>query len=268
MAIRTFVKKVLGVLKRRIVWPVTALWARIMALGIRPPAFLGAFPDRKTAIARVPKGTPNTYDDDDISQVNFELMTETQIWDYPILFWLERLARPGLNLLDAGGHFGTKYIAFRDRIDLGTIDWTVYDLPATVRAATRLQASGVVPEQIKFTEKLSGTEAPDILLASGLLQYLDVEFHDLIAELSRPPKHILLNKVATTDGPTVVTLEKIGEGRVPYKIRNRPEFERSLSDMGYLIRDTWHIPNLARTISTHPWLGASTSLGYVLEHAE
>ncbi|SDC04095.1 methyltransferase, TIGR04325 family [Ruegeria marina] len=268
MSIRSIAKALLGTLKRRIGWPVSALWARIMALGIRPPAFIGAYPDRNTAVAQVSKGTPSSYDNDKIAPLNFELMSETHIWDYPIMFWLERLMQPGLNVLDAGGHFGTKFIAFRDRIDLGQVDWNVYDVPATIRAALRLQQSGKVPDQIKFFDDLSKAQAPDVLLASGLLQYLDIGFHELVDSLPSPPKHILLNKVATTNGPTVVTLEKIGSGRIPYQIRNRAEFEHGIAAMGYRIRDSWHIPSLARTIATHPSLGASTSRGYVLERAE
>ena len=268
MALRSFVKKILAFLKRRIGWPVSALWARIMALGLRPPAFVGAYPDRETAIAHVPEGTPSTYDDDDVASQNFELMCETQVWDYPVILWLDRLARPGMSLLDAGGHFGTKFIAFRERLDLGSVAWCVYDVPATVRAARKLQEAGRVPDGIRFVDDLSQAEPPDILLASGLLQYLDIELDALIARLPRPPKHILLNKVATTENPTVVTLEKIGSGRVPYQIRNRAGFERKISDMGYLIRDSWHIPSLSRTIATHPWIGASRSMGYYLERAE
>ena len=55
---------------------------------------------------------------------------------------------------------------------------------------------------------------------------------------------------------------------MPYQIRNRPEFERSIAEMGYVIRDSWQIPSLSRTIATHPWLEASTSLGYALERID
>lgn len=268
MATRRFAKSGLAFAKRHMGWPVSAGWARLMARGIRPPAFIGAYPDRAAALANVPPDTPNSYDHDEIAPLNFELMSETHIWDYPVLFWLDRLLAPGQSVLDAGGHFGTKFIAFRDRIDLGGVAWSVYDVPATVRAAIDMQKAGRVPGQIDFIDDMSRAGAPDVLLASGLLQYLDIAFADLVARLAHPPKSILLNKVATTDGPTVVTLEKIGAGRVPYQIRNRDAFERSLADMGYRIRDSWTIPSLARTIATHPSLGASTSRGYLLERAD
>ena len=265
MVLRQIVKSTLAVGKERVGWPVSALWARAMATGIRPPAFIGAYPDRATAVAHVPAGTPSSYDDDEIAPLNFALMCETQIWDYPVIFWLDRLAKPGMTVLDAGGHFGTKYIAFRDRIALDDVTWRVYDMPAIVRAGLKYQAAGQVPEAVAFTDDLAAAGTPEILLASGLLQYLDIGFDALVAALPAPPRHIILNKVATTEGPTVVTLEKIGAGRVPYQIRNREAFERGLAGMGYEIRDNWHIPSLSRRIATHPALGASVSRGYVLE---
>ena len=268
MAMRHIAKSVLTVGKRRIGWPASALWARAMATGIRPPAFIGAYPDRETAVAHVPAGTPSSYDDDEIAPLNFALMCETQIWDYPVIFWLDRLAKPGMTVLDAGGHFGTKFIAFRDRIALDDVTWRVYDMPAIVRAGLKYQAAGQVPEAVAFTDDLAAAGTPEILLASGLLQYLDIGFDALVAALPAPPRHIILNKVATTEGPTVVTLEKIGAGRVPYQIRNRETFERSLAEMGYRIRDQWEIPSLARSIATHPERGHSTSRGYLLERLD
>ena len=79
--------------------------------------------------------------------------------------------------------------------------------------------------------------------------------------------HILLNKVAMLDGDALVTLEQISPNRVPYRIRNRQNFEAELTHSGYVIRDTWLIPELAHTITTHPWLGASESRGYLMERA-
>jgi len=267
MHFKSLLKSILATTKRRIGWPISAVWARIMALGIRPPAFIGAYPDRETALSHVPATKPNSYDHDEIAPLNFQLMSETHVWDYPVMHWLNQLIQPDLNILDAGGHFGTKYIAFRDRIPLNSVCWNVYDLPATIRAARKLQEAGEIPKQINFSDDLTGFGKTDVLLASGLLQYLDQEFHELIDRFDEPPKHILLNKVATTDGETVVSLEKIGSGRIPYQIRNRTSFENSLAEMGYLVRDSWHIPSLSRVIATHPSLGASTSRGYYLERA-
>ncbi|MEY8099549.1 methyltransferase, TIGR04325 family [Falsihalocynthiibacter sp. S25ZX9] len=266
MHIRGFIKASLFVLDDNIGVPIATGWGRLMATGIRPPAFIGAYPDFETAKAHAPSGNPNTYDNDDVAPLNFALMSKVHIWDYPVVFWLGRVLGPNSHVLDIGGHFGTKYIAFRDLLSLSDVTWNVHDLPAIIRAARAAQQQGDVPAEVKFIDEVAAGAGADVLLASGLLQYLDQPFAKLVSSLPMQPKTILLNKVATREGPTVVTLERIGPARLPYQIRNRAEFEGELATMGYAIRDCWEIPSLARIIGTHPGLGPSKSLGYYLEY--
>lgn len=265
MVIKRHVKSAITALNRTFRWPLAAAWARTMALGIKQPPFIGAYPDYATASQNAPKSRPNSYDDDEVAPLNVATMSRTEVWDYPMLLWLERLLQPGHNVLDAGGHLGTKYVAWRDRIELGEVNWNIYDVPATVRAARRAQAAGSVPYQINFFDDPASTPPCDLLLASGLLQYIDIPLPELLARLPQLPRHLVLNKVATTRGPDVVTLELIGRGRVPYQMRNRAEFERSIVEMGYRMCDSWTIPSLSRRIPTHPWIEPSTSVGYVFE---
>lgn len=265
MRIRHHIKALLLGCDTYIGLPVRTLWGRAMALGIRPPAFIGAYPDFQTAKDHAPRGAPDTYDHDDVAPLNFDLMSKVHIWDYPVIYWLSRLIRPDSHVVDAGGHFGTKFIAFRALLPLSQVKWSVHDLPAIVRAAREAQRRGDVPAEVDFIDAVGDGGAADVLLASGLLQYLDQPFATLVASLPAPPKVILLNKVATREGPTVVTLERIGPARLPYQIRNRTTFEAELKAMGYVVRDRWEIPSLARVIGTHPSLGASKSLGYYLE---
>lgn len=238
--------------------------SRLKRFSPRQPAMLGAFADRNAALAAVPRRAIATYDHADVAAVNFRVMCAVRVWDYPVMFWLDRLHAPGLRVLDAGGHFGTKYIAFQDHLRLNEVTWTVYDLPETVRAARAAQQRGEVPQAVGFIDDLAKAGPTDLLLASGLLQYLDMPFGDFLSRLPNPPRHILLNKVATRDGPSVTTLERIGPARVPYQIRNLTAFEAELTTAGYRIADRWEIPSLGHVIDTHPELGRSVSRGYLL----
>ncbi|MEO8242239.1 MAG: methyltransferase, TIGR04325 family [bacterium] len=229
---------------------------------------LGAFPNRTAALAAVPRRWIATYDHSDVAAVNFAVMCAVRIWDYPVMFWLEKLHEPGMTILDAGGHFGTKYIAFRGLLKLHDVSWTVYDLPETVSAGRAAQLRGDVPMEVGFTDDLAKVLPTDLLLASGLLQYLDIPFPDFLARLPNRPRHILLNKVATRDGPSVTTLERIGPARVPYQIRCRGAFEGELADAGYRIADSWEIASLGHVIDTHPDLGRSVSRGYLLQRTD
>ncbi|WP_226781569.1 methyltransferase, TIGR04325 family [Oceaniglobus trochenteri] len=235
--------------------------ARLLPEGRRAPRFAGAWHDRAAAVGA---SGPRGYDDDRIAGVSFDVMCVRAIWDYPLLFWLDRLLPDHPVVIDAGGHMGTKYIAFADLLNLAPVRWTVFDLPGIVRAARVRQDRGDIPAAIHFADRLDGLAPCDVLIGSGLLQYLDRPFSDFVAALAEPPEYILLNKVALREGPAVFTLERIGANRVPYHIRDRAAWESEIAAMGYEIVDGWAIPELGHVIVTHPWLGRSESRGYVL----
>lgn len=88
-----------------------------------------------------------------------------------------------------------------------------------------------------------------------VLQYLDVPLPSLLDRLPERPRHLLLNKVATREGDSVLTLENFGLAEVTYRIRDRSAF------------DQWEIESLSHRIPARPDLGASRSLGFALEGA-
>lgn len=248
---------------RHALFPLEAALNRYRARGPRPPRFCGAFANRAEALAALPVEQRAGYDDAEIAEVSFDDMCRVAHWDYPVLFWLQHHLKPGLHLVDAGGHMGTKYIAFSPFLDLSGITWTVQDLPGIVQAARAAQQAGRLPAEIGFEHDPDALPRPDVLLASGLLQYLDQPVEAFLAMHAAPC--VLLNKVALREGPTLVTLETIGQARVPYQIRNRAEFEAALGTAGYAVRDRWDVPALGHRIATHPGLGTSQSRGYLLE---
>lgn len=257
----------LGAVKRALTaasYPVTAALARARVYSPRPPRFAGAFPSREAALASLPPAARSGYDNEDIADVSYLAMCEIKAWDYPVLYWLQRLQKPGLRVLDAGGHLGTKYIAFRDHIAVNQLEWTIYDVPGIVRAARKGQAAGIVPDAIRFIDDLTTAGPTDLFLGSGLMQYSDRALPALLECLPARPSHVILNKVATTDGPQRVTLERIGSARVPYQIHTREIFESGLISAGYDISDSWLLPDVRHRIPTHPWLGESESRGYML----
>lgn len=266
--VKTRIKAAEAALRRFVIAPTLTGLARLKRFSPRQPAMMGAYPDRAAALAGVPRQALGTYDHVDVAAVNFRVMCAVRVWDYPVIFWLEKLHQPGMHILDAGGHFGTKFIAFQPLLRLDEVTWTVYDLPETIRSARLAQKRQEVPAKVGFIDDLADAPPADLLLASGLLQYLDLPFPEFLARLPNRPRHILLNKVATRDGLSVTTLERIGPARVPYQIRNRAVFEGQLAETGYRIVDTWDIPSLGHVIDTHPELGRSVSRGYLLQRTD
>ncbi|MEZ5797305.1 MAG: methyltransferase, TIGR04325 family [Paracoccaceae bacterium] len=267
MDLRSSVRQARRIFRQGIGFPLQAAWFRLRALTPAAPGMVGAWPDYQTALSHVPKGRPGGYDNADVAPVSFERMCQVQNHDYPVLFWLQRHLRPGSRILDIGGHMGTKFIGFSRLIDLTGVEWHVVDLPAIVAAARERQAQGHLPAAIRFHDDAGQAPHADILLASGLFQYLDVPLAGLLARLAARPPMALFNKVATREGASVTTLERIGPAWVPYQMRNRAGFEAEIAAAGYRIADSWDIPALAHVIPTHPALGPSRSLGYFLTDA-
>ncbi len=241
--------------------------AALMALGrlraLRPERhrFRGAFASFDEALAHVRPGMLAGYDHDPVAEVSRELMQQVPLWDYPVLYWLQRLAPETTRIVDAGGHIGVKYRAFGPYLDLRRLDWIVYDLPALARAGRAQRRAE--DRTLSFVERLEDAPAADLLLASGLMPYLREPLAELVRRLRAPPRHILLNKVVTRDGPTVVTLENFGMAEVPYQIRDAREVPAALEALGYDIVDDWTIDSLRHRIHTHPELGHAVYRGYV-----
>lgn len=215
-------------------------------------------------MAAVPERKLAGYNHEAIADVAFVEMCRVALWDYPVLYWLERLAPEISRIVDAGGHMGTKFRAFRNHLKLRPgCEWIVYDVPAIVKAGReRAEKDGL--NGLSFTDDLASVKQAEIFLASGLLQYLDIPFPELIGKLQEKPQHILINKLAVRDGETVVTLENFGKALVPYQIRARKPFFDDIEKMGYRVVDQWTIPSLSHVITTHPELGRSESVGCYL----
>ncbi len=244
--------------------PVKVLRGRLRYLSPLPRRFTGAYSSFDEAIAAANSaGRLAGYNHREIAPVSFAEMCKVAPWDYPVLFWLARLRHESEGLLDAGGHMGTKFRAFRGLLDLDEgFPWVIYELPEIAEAGReRARQDGLL--QLQFLHDLSTAPALPIFLGSGLMQYLDRPLSVLLQELPQLPRHLLLNKVAfRRGGRPVVTLERIGRAYVPYQMRDETAFVQDLERLGYEQVDRWSIPALSHVIDTHPELGSSESAGF------
>ncbi|MDK4716432.1 methyltransferase, TIGR04325 family [Rhizobium sp. CNPSo 4039] len=227
-----------------------------------PRRFTGAYGTYDAAISAARRQTMAGYDHDEIATVAFAKMCEVTPWDYPVLFWIRNLLHEIDGLVDAGGHMGTKYRAFRPVLPLDdAFRWVVYDLPAIVRAGQSLaEKEGLT--SLSFVDRIGDAGEMSLLLGSGLMQYLDMPLSGLLSQMPSRPQHLILNKVALRKGRTVVTLERIGRSYVPYHMRNEADFIDDIAKLGYKQVDRWSIPSLSHAIDTHPELGRSESAGF------
>jgi putative methyltransferase (TIGR04325 family) len=88
--------------------------------------------------------------------------------DYPVLFWLTKLLRPGMRIFDFGGHVGVAYHCFSKYLDYPPdLEWTVCDVPAVIAEGAAIAKQRSTPGKISFTSRFEDAEGCDLLLAAG-----------------------------------------------------------------------------------------------------
>lgn len=172
--------------------------------------------------------------------------------DYPILFWLGRLLKPNSSLLDFGGYLGVSFFAYERYLAYPPgLRWIVYDVDAVVEAGRKI-AEREGRAELTFLSNLNGLPAPDILLAAGSIHFLDQPFTSYLAQLSELPRIILINKLPLWEGEPFVTLHNMGPAMSTYQIFNRPQFIKSITDLGYELKDSWENADFGCYIPFHP----------------
>ena len=172
--------------------------------------------------------------------------------DYPILFWLSRLLRPDVSIFDLGGYVGTAYYSYRKYLEYPkNLRWTICDVPAVVEMGRDL-ARTRESTGLSFTDALECANGTDLFLAFGSLQFIDKPLAGILADLPKPPRHLLLNKLPVYGGDPFVTLNDIGPAISPYLIFNHDDFVKSLAALGYELVDEWSNAEFSLHIPYHP----------------
>ncbi len=161
-------------------------------------------------------------------------------YDYPVLFWLKSIVKPGTKIFDYGGHVGVQFYGYEKYLTYPTgFQWRVCDVPAVTAAGRELAASRGRKE-LSFTNSPADADGFDVLIAAGALQYVESPLlAESISRLRDKPAHLLLNKLPLTDGEPFVTLQNAGPSFVPQYVFSRSAFIRSLTDVGYELVDSW-----------------------------
>jgi len=169
-------------------------------------------------------------------QRNFEIGYE----DYPVLFWLKGLMRPGVRITDLGGSTGRTYYAFSKALELpADAEWLVAELPAAVDMGTRV-ASARGETRLSFATDYGLHFRPNIFLTMGTLQYLPERLPEILTGLKSLPDHVVINKVPVTSGPAYWTIQGLSVTQVPYYIHNETELVKGIEALGYELVDTCH----------------------------
>jgi putative methyltransferase (TIGR04325 family) len=213
--------------------------------------FQGIFTDYAAAAAAVPSGWRSGYDNAASAERVFDEWLEVYPNDYPVMFWLAKIVANARLVFDWGGNVGLKYFAYRKYVDYPpSMTWLVNDVPAVVEFA-RNTVRREESRNLRFTTALDEIAGADVLLAAGVLHFIENPLAALRTLPALPP-HLLLNKVPAYGAPSAWTLHNMGTAMCPYRLFNRDELVSAIEGLGYELIDEWKFPDVWCAIPFFP----------------
>jgi putative methyltransferase (TIGR04325 family) len=204
-----------------------------------PNRFRGVFASFEEADASLPSKARVGYDYDEMAGMYRARMDRACESDYGPLFWLRGIVDSGTHVFDFGGHVGVSYYGWRRYLGYPVgMRWTVYDVPAIVRAGAEL-ARERDSQGLQFTDDLAVGGDCNVFLAAGSLQYVELSLAGILERIGARPRHLILSKLPLYEGETFVTVQSTGRAFHPYRIENRSEFLAGISAQGYRVVDEW-----------------------------
>ena len=215
--------------------------------------FRGVFDTFDAAQSSAPPTLPLGYDNPASAAMYMDRTRKTYPTDYPVMFWLAKLIAEGCRtLFDLGGHVGVSYYAYRRYLDYpAQLRWTVHDVPAVMEQGRRIAAEKDADRRLDFADSFDAAGGKDILMALGSLQYLPETLAQRLAQLTRPPRNLVLNLTPIHERDSYFTLQSVGTAFCPYRITAAGEFFRQFDELGYTLVDTWENPDKKCEIPFH-----------------
>jgi putative methyltransferase (TIGR04325 family) len=229
-----------------------------------PGACRGVFGSFAEAVASSPAEARVGYDHDEFGTIYDDRLFRVFPADYPVMFWLARIAMKDARVFDFGGHVGLAFYGFERYLGFtATTVWTLYDVPKVIEAAKALALQHPRP-QLHFSTDLADLAGHDVFHASGALQYLEKPLAEQLVERNAFPRHLVINKLPLTDGPSFATLQNTFHAFNPYAVFNRAGFVAGLERLGYELVDSWTNPDFACAILDQPERSVSAYSGLYL----
>lgn len=176
---------------------------------------------------------------------------QIEIIDYPVLFWLQRIIKPGSTLFDFGGHVGVTYTKYASYLDYPTdFRWLVGEQSVVVKQAKKIFENSDNPH-LSFVTDFQNAASATIFHSAGCIQYVERPIVSLLADLKKLPQHLILTKIPLYQQPTKVTLQNTGYSITPNWLFNRDSFIDEIHKLGYKLIDSWPCPGRKNYIPFH-----------------
>lgn len=204
----------------------------------------GRFRTFQEAEAFLPVWRRSSFNNQEIMAGGIETFSEIHIFDWPVLFFLQQaINERKLHVVtDFGGHIGVKYHAFRNMLKFPEgLMWQVVDMPALVAEGKRRLTPDL--RALKFFDSLNEAAPCDVLICSGVLQYIDTDIDAFFDALPSRPEMIILNKVGVSNRGGCVGLETHAQWELPNRVFTREQLADVRRRLGYKLVAGWTIPH-------------------------
>ena len=190
-------------------------------------SFRGIYDTMDQAKSAAPRGTLLGYDNPQAAHLYRDQIV-VRPGDYAAVLWLGKVLADGSKVFDIGGNIGIAFYAFQKYLAYPPhLRWVVYDVPAVLAAGNEFK-TGRSSAGLEFITSLDSCQGSDIILAAGSLQYIDCSLAEILAPVSKRPKHLLITRTPLYNGPSYCTLQNIGPSVCPYRVFNANEFIQSI----------------------------------------
>lgn len=130
------------------------------------------------------------------------------------LMWVAAQSRGRLNVLDFGGSLGSSYYQNRAFLqNIPEVQWNIIEQPAHVKVGKEFFEDNVLKFFPDVETCLSETK-PNVILLSGVLQYLENPFDILNKLLDQTVDYVIIDRTPFWDG----TKDRLGVEHVPPRI--------------------------------------------------
>jgi putative methyltransferase (TIGR04325 family) len=213
--------------------------------------YRGVYSTHAAAAAAMPAGELHGFDHASVAEFFIDTHFVFNPSDYPNLFWLLSILKPGQTLFDFGGGVGQCYYLYQRHLRLlEQMRWMVCDLEAFIEPGRQFAKENKA-NGIEFTTDFQDAKGAAVLLSNGTLQYIETDLSQMLAGLEELPHHILINRVPLYDGEAYYTVQRSRHSYVVYKVMNLAAFIRGMEELGYEKVDQWYLSRFLR-IPFHP----------------
>ena len=203
--------------------------------------FRGVFDSFETALASAPDNKVKGFNVEEFEGYFHSRRTKLFLYDYPFLFWLDRILKQKSRVFDVGGNTGVHFVAYHSYLQVWEeLYWEVCEVPVVVDEGRKFAEREGCADRLSFTSDLYDANGAEVLISAGTLQYIDEpSLSELLGSLEVAPKHLLLNKLPLYDGEPYITLQNGDVHFIAQRVFNRTDFLRELAELGYQVVDEW-----------------------------